>query len=209
MTFTVDYSMVHANAVCSIENSMVESKKLKLRREDWVRESLRVLEERGIDGVKIVIIAERMEVTSGSFYWHFKGLPDLLDCILDYWEREQTEAVIDRAKAFAGPPDERILNLMTGVINEDTAVYDHPISVWARRDPAVRVVYERTLRKRFEFARWMFKQAGFSNRQSRTRGRLMVTYLMGESSTNLKSHRNWKSIVQEEFELIAGSGERS
>ena len=52
-------------------------KRPQLGREDWILEALKVLEERGIDGVKVVIIAERMGVTSGSFYWHFKGLPDL------------------------------------------------------------------------------------------------------------------------------------
>ncbi len=27
-----------------------------------------------LDGVKIVVIAHRLGVTSGSFYWHFMGL---------------------------------------------------------------------------------------------------------------------------------------
>jgi len=188
---------------------MGQRKKQSLRREDWVLEALKVLEERGVDGVKIVVIAERLGVTSGSFYWHFKGLPELLDCLLDYWERELTDAVIAEAKAFPGPPEARILNLMMRVIDEDAAVHDRAISVWAMRDPATHEVFERTLHKRFEFACWMFKQAGFSQKQARTRGRLMVAYLIGESSTNLKSNRNWKSIIQEEFELITGPKERS
>ena len=50
---------------------METQNKRRLTREDWVRETLKDLQQRGIDGVKIVIIAERLGVTSGSFFWHF------------------------------------------------------------------------------------------------------------------------------------------
>ena len=181
---------------------MVKSKKTRLTRESWIREALDVLHERGVDGVKIVIIAERMGVTSGSFYWHFKGLKELLDCLLHFWETELTDAIIMRAKSIDGPPEGRILDLMVQVIEQDAAIHDHPISVWARRDPAVLEIFERTIQKRFEFATWMFSQAGYSDKQARTRGRMLVAYLMGESSTSLKSNRGWKNIIQSEFEIL-------
>ena len=41
---------------------MENEKRSRLGREDWLRETLKVLESRGVDGVKIVIIAERMGV---------------------------------------------------------------------------------------------------------------------------------------------------
>ena len=48
----------------------------------------------------------------------------------------------------------------------------------------------------------MFEELGFSKRQAEYRGRLMVAYLMGESSTNLKSVKNWKDIIRDEYELM-------
>jgi len=188
---------------------MEKKTKRRLGREDWVREALEVLQERGVDGVKIVVIAERMGVTSGSFYWHFKGLQDLLVCLLDYWERELTDAVMEQAKAFSGPPEDRILNLMVQVIEEDAAVYDHAIAVWARNDPAAGQVFQRTLRKRFDFATWMFKQCGFSNGQAAIRGRLMVAYLMGESATDLKSDPRWKAAVKEKYKVLTNRRNRA
>jgi AcrR family transcriptional regulator len=174
----------------------------RLSREDWVREALGVLQERGADGVKIVVIAERMGVTSGSFYWHFKDLQDLLDCLLDYWEHELTDAIIELAKSFGGPPKDRILNLMLQVVEEDAAAYDHAILVWARKDPAANEVFSRTLRKRFDFARWMFKQCGFSDWQAKIRGRLMVAYLMGGPATDLKSDANRKAGIRAKHKLM-------
>ncbi len=176
--------------------------KQRLTRDDWVREALEVLEDRGVDGVKVVLIAKRLGVTSGSFYWHFKGLRDLLDGLLDYWEHELTDAIADAALAFKGTPEARILDLMLRVIDEDAAAADHAISVWARSAPIARETFDRTLRKRFEFARWMFEEAGFGDRQAGMRGRLMMAYLMGESMTDLKSTENWRAIVQDQFEIL-------
>jgi AcrR family transcriptional regulator len=174
----------------------------RLSRQDWVRGGIEVLQERGVAGIKIVALAERLGVTSGSFYWHFKGLRSLLDSLLEYWEVALTDAIIVSATGFGGSPEERILHLMVQVIEGDAAALDHAIMVWARNDPAAQEAFERTLQKRFDFARWMFKQAGFSNRQATIRGRLMVTHLMGESSTSLKSNAKWKAIVREEFEVL-------
>jgi len=188
---------------------MESKRKPRLSREDWVRRALEVLRERGVDGIKIVVIAERMGVTSGSFYWHFKNLQDLLDCLLDYWERELTDAVIEVAKDLPGPPEDRILNLMLQVIEQDAAVYDPAISVWAKSDPAAKAVFERTLRKRFDFARWMFQQCGFSDRQAGIRGRLMVAYLMGETAADLKSDRNWKAMMKEKHKVLTSRNDRS
>ena len=92
--------------------------------------------------------------------------------------------------------------LSTKPKQDHAAVYDHAISVWARSDPVAKEVFERTLRKRFDFSAWMFRQCGFPDRQAKVRGRLMVAYLMGESAADLKSNRKWGAIVREEFRLL-------
>jgi len=42
---------------------MEKRKKPQLNREDWLQETLKVLQYRGVDGVKIVVIAESLGVT--------------------------------------------------------------------------------------------------------------------------------------------------
>jgi AcrR family transcriptional regulator len=188
---------------------MEAQKRSRLSREDWLQETLKVLQNRGVDGVKIVVIAESLGVTSGSFYWHFKNLQDMLDYLLQYWEHELTDAVIDMAREFGGPPEDRILNLMLQVIDEDAAAYDPAISVWAKKDPSAKEVFERALRKRFDFARWMFKQSGFSDKQAGIRGRLMVAYLMGETAADLKSDKNWKASIRGKHKILTTRNDRS
>ena len=64
---------------------------------DWLQAALEMLADAGIGAVKIVPLAKRLGVTSGSFYWHFHNRPELYDAILDYWEREMTDKVMEVA----------------------------------------------------------------------------------------------------------------
>ncbi len=161
---------------------MAVTKSDRLCRDDWIRGALELLSKAGVESVKIVPLAEQLGVTSGSFYWHFKNRRELYDALLDYWEREMTDAAIEAAKHFAGPPKERIWRLMEQVMSIGLARYDLAIWHWAQMDSNANRVFKRSLKKRFTFAAWMFSEAGFSHEQAEIRGRMMVIYMMGEST---------------------------
>jgi AcrR family transcriptional regulator len=160
---------------------MVESKAKRLSRDDWLKAALDMC-EKGINAVKVAPLAADLGVTTGSFYWHFKNQRELLEALLDYWEREMTDTAIEAARQFTGSPSDRILDLMALVMTSKFARYDLAILHWAQSDAKTRRVFNRVLKKRFEFAAWMFAQAGFSDEQAEIRGRMMVIYMMGEST---------------------------
>jgi len=54
----------------------------------------------------------------------------------------------------------------------------------------------RVLKKRFAFAAWMFSEAGFSREQAEIRGRMMVTYMMGESTLFPDSMAQRKEFIK-------------
>lgn len=176
--------------------------KQRANRVVWLNAALAVLNERGVDGIKIVPLAKRLSLTSGSFYWHFKNVQDLLDSVLDHWENHLTDHIVRDAQNFVGPPEKRILNLMLQVIRENAAVPDHAISVWAKSDAKVQLSYQRTIAKRFEFAQWMFEQAGFSSPEAAVRGRLMVVTLMGEASNNLIAIAQWEDTIRAQWQFL-------
>lgn len=160
---------------------MEKSETTRLSRNDWLKAALRFCET-GINAVKVAPLAKDMGVTTGSFYWHFKNRRELLDALLEYWEREMTDSAIDAARRFEGSPVNRIYQLMEAVTVGSLARYDLPIWHWAQSDAKAHHVFKGVLKKRFEFAAWMFAQAGFSREQAEIRGRMMVTYMMGEST---------------------------
>jgi AcrR family transcriptional regulator len=184
---------------------MVDRKIKRLGREDWIRGALELLRTAGMEGVKIVLLAKLLGVTSGSFYWHFRDRRELLDALLDYWEREMTNAAKEAAKEFEGSPEDRIWNLMEQVMTAGMASYDLAVWHWAQSDPDANVVFQRALDTRFNFAAWMFKQVGFNETQAKVRGRMMVVYMMGESTLISDTPAKRKKQLRLKFEILTGS----
>jgi len=160
---------------------MVENATRRLTREDWLKAALHT-SETGIENIRIAPLAAAMGVTTGSFYWHFRNRRELLDELLVYWEREMTDLAMESARRYAGSASARILFLMETVMGGELARFDLPIWSWAQTDAKASRVFRRVLKKRFNFAQWMFSEAGFSREQAEVRGRMMVTYMMGEST---------------------------
>ncbi len=78
------------------------------RRSDWVDHGLRTLAERGPTALKIGAMADGLNVSRGSFYWHFRDIADFRTQLLEYWKDWTTQRVIRRTggrSQRAGPPE--------------------------------------------------------------------------------------------------------
>jgi hypothetical protein len=87
---------------------------------------------------------------------------------------------------------------MTGKL----ARYDLPIWQWAQYDTRASRVFNRVLKKRFAFAAWMFSEAGFSREQAEVRGRMMVIYMMGESTLIPESLARRKELIKLKHSIL-------
>ena len=184
---------------------MVDGRAKRLNRKDWIQGALELLSTAGgMEGVKIVPLAEQLGVTSGSFYWHFKNRRDLYDALVEYWEREMTDTAIEAAKLIESPK-ERIWSLMEQVMATGMARYDLAFWHWAQTEPTAREAFQRTLSKRFAFAKWMFMQAGFNSTQAEARGRMMVVYMMGESTLIPAAPNKRKMLLRLKYEILTSS----
>jgi AcrR family transcriptional regulator len=184
---------------------MEAEKNIRLSREDWIHGALELLSSEGVEGVKIVPLAERLGVTSGSFYWHFKNRRELYDALLDHWEREMTDVPIVEAKKSEGTPQERIWKVMQQVMDSGLASYDLAIWHWAQTDVKAQTIFKRALDKRFNFACWLFQQAGFSKSQAEARGRMMAVYMMGESTLIPDTPDDRKEQLRAMYEILISS----
>jgi AcrR family transcriptional regulator len=61
-----------------------------LNRNDWLKVARMALLKRGVDAVQVTKLARTLQVTRGSFYWHFKNRTDLLEALLREWEEEKS-----------------------------------------------------------------------------------------------------------------------
>ena len=72
--------------------------------EGWIAAATDVLIDRGIDALRVDVLAKALDVTRGSFYWHFKDREALLVAVLNAWRDAATEQVIERFEGQQADP---------------------------------------------------------------------------------------------------------
>jgi AcrR family transcriptional regulator len=164
----------------------VEKQNKQLNRESWVLAAFDTLYEFGIDAVRIEPLAKIMKVTKGSFYWHFKNRSELHDALLNYWEKEMTQSVLNAANEFHGSPRQRLINTLREIVGKERTKYDPAVRTWARNDAKVRKVVEYIDKIRLSFLHGLFVDIGFDQQEAEIRSRLMYYYIMGECTVTIK-----------------------
>ncbi|WP_343563841.1 TetR/AcrR family transcriptional regulator [Kiloniella sp. b19] len=115
-----------------------KARPVQLTREDWVDAAIEMLIHDGVDAVQITGLARALKITRGSFYWHFEARDDLLDAVVEEWQRRNT-GVILRALEKAGDLDEGLLALFQIWVDRTDfdPTLDQAVREWARRSEAL------------------------------------------------------------------------
>ncbi|NBE53201.1 TetR/AcrR family transcriptional regulator [Streptomyces boluensis] len=125
-------------------------------REKWIEEGLRALESGGPDAVRVEALAKRLGVTKGGFYGYFADRDALLTEMLDTWERESTDEVVDQVEHEGGDPRTKIQRAGALTFSDDRLLpLDLAVRDWARRDASVAERLRRVDNRRMELLREM------------------------------------------------------
>ncbi|TDD55208.1 TetR/AcrR family transcriptional regulator [Saccharopolyspora elongata] len=107
-------------------------------RERWIEAGLEALSDGGPEAVRVEVLAKRLGVTKGGFYGYFADREALLEAMLDTWERESTDDVLERIEHEGGDPKAKIRRAGELTLSDDRLLpIDLAIRDWARRDAAV------------------------------------------------------------------------
>ena len=127
-------------------------------RSRWIEEGLQALAAGGPDAVRVEVLARAIGVSKGGFYWHFEGRDDLLEHMLDAWERGGVDDVIARVDAQGGDARTRLHHLfaLASTSGRQLLTIDLAVRDWARRDPAVARRLRRVDNRRMDYMRALF-----------------------------------------------------
>ncbi len=109
-----------------------------LTADNWTQAALYLLIRQGIGAVQITALARQLNVTRGSFYWHFDDREALLDALVEEWRARNTGVMLE-ALAGAQTLDDGILALFS-VWTDHTrfdSKLDQAIRDWARHSEAL------------------------------------------------------------------------
>lgn len=61
----------------------------RLNRDDWLDAAFQAVVDGGFDAVRVLVLADRLGVTRGSFYWHFADHAELISALLARWQERE------------------------------------------------------------------------------------------------------------------------
>lgn len=114
----------------------------RLGRDDWLDAAYQAVTEGGFDKVRVLVLADALQVTRGSFYWHFADHAALMQALLARWRAQE---IATHALLGADPLDdpradlERLLEaaLVHAGADLDKMRFELALRDLGRRDAAV------------------------------------------------------------------------
>ena len=164
------------------------SKPAKLSRSEWLSASLDALLHQGVEGIHIEPLAKRLDVTKGSFYWHFKDRQALLKSVIEHWTTRMILSVRD-SEEKTGSAGERLLQIMEEITREDRTRYEAAMRTWAASDKGAANAVRRVDESRIRLHLGLFREMGFSTEQAEIRSRMVVFYEYGEAEFSIEAPR--------------------
>ncbi len=152
---------------------------MRLGRQEWIDAGLEALARDGIDAVRVERLAAALNVTKGSFYWHFKDRNALLEALLEAWRSRATIAIIDAVEAKGGDARAKLANLFRIVAVIDGRL-DRAIRGWAAQDAAAASALQAVDRRRLDYLVILFTGVGFNSAEALGRARLVYHALIGQ-----------------------------
>ncbi|WP_429121454.1 TetR/AcrR family transcriptional regulator [Ensifer sp. 4252] len=158
--------------------------KTPLSSDDWVKAAFRALSTGGVQAIRAEAIARDLKVSKGSFYWHFRDVPDLKAQMLEHWAAQATDAIIADVEANDGSGREQLRLLVEAATGDRNLAYggvqaEGAIREWARYDDAAAAVLKVVDQRRLAYVARLFERCGFFAASSRSGANILYGALIG------------------------------
>jgi AcrR family transcriptional regulator len=182
---------------------MSDAEKKHFDRHVWLKQALDVLFSDGIGHVKVEILARELDVTKGSFYWHFKNRNELLQGMVDWWRQEQIAFLEDLDDQRLDDPTGLIKAVINFTHHTDDSRHDVAMREFARSEASAAAAVAEIDQRRIDYLATLFRAAGFDPAESSLRSRALYFYQVGEYTTSLKIDPDLRDeLAERRFNLL-------
>lgn len=172
----------------------------RLDRNEWLMRALDALARKGDAALTIDALCKALNVTKGSFYWHFKDRDDFIRNLVQFWGALTTDPVIERVTQTSDDAKERLRTLLRLVSEGGYAKYDVSVRAWAARNPNLVVdLVSDVDQRRLTFVASIFTAIGFDAVEAETRARAAIAFLTFEALVLVPSTANERAIRLDRF----------
>ena len=97
--------------------------------------------------------------TKGSFYWHFKDVPEFQAAVVKYWQTQAFDAILSALKD-SGTAEHRLRRFGKYVLDD---AMDPALRAWAGADKSVARAVSQVDAERLKYFNNLLRQLGISN----------------------------------------------
>lgn len=178
--------------------------KAQLTRDDWLDAAAGEVAAGGFSNLRVLTLAKRLNVTRGSFYWHFRDHEDLVVSFLGRW-RDRRFVELDYMRPKGENPEQELHQILQLLLTDaarnirrlqvELAVRDYA----RRNDHAARIVDE-VDQARVEQNKLLFRNLGVTEGQVEDLATLM--YMATVGSQVVQAGRKGNEAAVERIERL-------
>lgn len=150
----------------------------RLTRQDWIEFALGMLAERGPGTLRADVLARALNISRGSFYWHFQDVADLHAAVLDAWVEAGAGLLIAEVERVGGDARTKLRALLERGLTADARL-ERSVRAWAASDELAARALVRADRKRLGYLADLFAQLGFAEPEAEDRAYLIYQAYVG------------------------------
>lgn len=155
--------------------------------ETWLDAATESLLEGGVEFVRILPLAKKLNLSRTSFYWFFKDREELLATLLARWKAKNTDNWLARTEAYADTISEAVLNVFDCWF--DDAIFDNryeaAIRSWGQQTPEIATELADADAKRIAALTAMFERFDYATVEAQVRARTMYLTQLGYVSMKI------------------------
>jgi AcrR family transcriptional regulator len=170
-----------------------------LTREHYFEAALDIIAGEGVEALTIAKLCDRLNVTIGSFYHHFKSSKAFLQAFYGWWEAEHAFHLVDQARSEPDPIARLALlkKLAAGLPHGAEAA----IRAWSRSHPDAAAAQQRVDEARISVVVDTLRELGLAPARAKTLGVMALGVLVGAQQTGHADNPALMKKVFDELEL--------
>lgn len=174
----------------------------------WLDAAYQVLIDTGVDAVRIMTLAKKLQLSRTSFYWHFEDREALLQALIRRWQNKNTGNLVAQTRKYAETITEAVFNLFDCWLNPQLfdSRLDFAIRNWAAQSDDLKVIVDSMDQQRIDAISAMFKRFAYSEENAGVRAHTMYYTQVGYISLMVKEPITTRVLRMPDYiEIFTGS----
>ena len=134
-------------------------KRQRMSPQVWIDAGLSELITSGANALAAESLARKIGTTKGSFYWHFKDVPDFQSAVIKHWQNEAFTNVV-QALEDGGNAEHRLRRFGKDILS---STHDPAMRAWACTDKTAAKAIAQVDAERLKYLVSLLRQLGISN----------------------------------------------